>query len=129
LAKGDLQTELDAYRSGKQGFSYWFWGPDVNDPSDFLSFLPGGPVATDRANWKPDSLPADIASVLAQAKIETDQNKRLDEYAQLQTYAQQNGAFAPFNQPDVQTAFRANIKGYVWHPQWLVDLALLSRSS
>jgi hypothetical protein len=42
--------------------------------------------------------------------------------------AQQDSAFAPFNQPAIQTAFRSDIQGYVWHPQWLIDVALLSRS-
>jgi peptide/nickel transport system substrate-binding protein len=128
LDVGDLQTKLQAYRDGTDGFSYWFWGPDILDPSDFLSFLPGGKVASERANWNLDSAPADIASLITQVKVESDQTKRLAEYGQLQDFAEQNSAFAPFNQPDIQTAFRANLQGYVWHPQWLIDPALLSRS-
>lgn len=129
LNVGDLQTKLQEYRDGKEGFGYWFWGPDFLDPSDFLAFLPGGPVATNRANWKPDSLSAEAADWIAQAKVESDPAKRLDIFTKLQDYAQQNGAFAPFNQPAVQTAFLSNLEGYVWHPQWLVDVALLSRKS
>ncbi len=128
LNPGELQVSLQDYRSGKQGFGYWFWGPDKLDPVDFLAFLPGGKVATERANWTPEIAPAELNELIAQARTESDQDKRLDLYRQLQEYAQQNGPFAPFNQPDIQTAFRADIQGYVWHPQWLIDVALLSRS-
>jgi ABC-type transport system substrate-binding protein len=66
--------------------------------------------------------------MIAQAAIEPDQETRLGLYRDLQLWMQQNGAFAPFNQPDIQTAFRADLQGYVWHPQWLLDVALLSRA-
>jgi peptide/nickel transport system substrate-binding protein len=124
----ELQVELEKYRSGAQGFAYMFWGPDFLDPADFLAFLPGGKVATERALWTPERADPAMLDLIAQAKVETDQAKRLDLYGQLQKMAQQDGAFAPFNQPDIQTAFRANIQGYVWHPQWLIDVALLSRT-
>ncbi|MBZ0283165.1 MAG: ABC transporter substrate-binding protein [Anaerolineae bacterium] len=126
LEPGDLQVSLEEYRNGQQGFGYWFWGPDKLDAVDFLSFLPGGKVAVERAKWV--DAPAEILALIEQAKVESDQATRLDLYAQLQAYAQQNGVFAPFNQPDIQTAFRANLQGYIWHPQWLLDVALLSRS-
>jgi peptide/nickel transport system substrate-binding protein len=128
LNPADLQVALEDYRTGKEGFGYWFWGPDKLDPADFFSFLPGGNVATERALWTPENADKSLLDLIEQAKVESDQTKRLDLFAQLQTYAQENGPFAPFNQPDIQTAFRANIQGYVWHPQWLVDVALLSRS-
>jgi ABC-type transport system substrate-binding protein len=126
LDVGELGPQLDAYRAGSQAFSYWFWGPDILDPADFLAFLPGGKVATERAKWSPELAPVELNDLIAQAKVETDPAKRLEIYSQLQAMAQDIGAFAPFVQPAVQTAFRANIQGYVWHPQWLVDLALLS---
>src|SRR6185436_15645119 len=98
------------------------------DAADFLSFLPGGNVATTRALWTPESVSSDIQALIAQAKVESDPAKRTDVFNQLQEFAQQNGPFAPFNQPAVQTAFRSNLQGYVWHPQWLVDVSLLGRS-
>ena len=129
LSVGEVNSKLQEYRDGKEAFGYWYWGPDFQDPSDFLAFLPGGPVATKRANWKPEMLSKEAADWLAQAKIESDPAKRIDLYSKLQEYAQQNGPFAPFIQPAIQTAFRANLEGYIWHPLWLVDVALLSRSS
>jgi peptide/nickel transport system substrate-binding protein len=128
LSPEDLQVSLEDYRTGKQGFGYWFWGPDKLDASDYLSFLPGGKVATERALWSTDSVDQSVLDMIAQAAVETDEATRLQLYTDLQLWAQQNSVFAPFNQPDIQTAFRANIEGYVWHPQWLVDVALLSRA-
>ncbi len=129
LAVGEVNSKLQEYRDGKEAFGYWYWGPDFLDPSDFLAFLPGGPVATKRANWTPEMMSKEASDWLAQAKIEADPAKRIDLYTKLQDYAQQNGPFAPFIQPAIQTAFRSNLQGYVWHPMWLVDVALLSRSS
>ncbi len=128
LNPGEVQVSLEEYRNGQQGFGYWFWGPDKLDPVDFLEFLPGGKVATDRTKWTPEMAPQDILDLIAQAKVESDASVRTDIFNKLQDYAQAEGAFAPFNVPAVQTAFRSNIKGYVWHPQWSLDVALLSRT-
>lgn len=128
LLPGEVQVALEGYRNGTQGFAYWFWGPDKLDPVDFLEFLPGGKVATDRARWTPDMVPEDILTLIDQARTETDQEQRREIFEQLQSYAQEDSAFAPFNVPAIQTAFGTDIDGYVWHPQWGVDLSLLSRS-
>ena len=128
LAPAEVQVALEGYRSGTQGFAYWFWGPDFLDPADFLAFLPGGKVAAERANWTADNADPDMVAMIEQAKVETDQAARVELIVELQKLAQQVGTFAPFNQPDLQTAFRADIQGYVYHPQWLIDVALLSRS-
>ena len=128
LRPGEVQVSLEEYRNGEQGFAYWFWGPDILDPVDFLSFLPGGKVAKERTNWTEDSLDQATLDLIAQAGSETDPEARADVFEQLQVYAQESGAYAPFNVPAIQTAFRSNIEGYVWHPEWGVDLAQLSRS-
>jgi peptide/nickel transport system substrate-binding protein len=128
LNPGELQVSLEEYRNGQQGFGYWFWGPDKLDPVDFLEFLPGGKVATDRTRWTPEMASPEILDLIAQAKVESDPAKRAEIFIKLQDFAQEEGAFAPFNVPPTQTAFRANIQGYVWHPQWGLDIALLSRS-
>ncbi|MEM6428706.1 MAG: ABC transporter substrate-binding protein [Deinococcota bacterium] len=128
LNPGEVQVSLEEYRNGQQGFGYWFWGPDKLDPVDFLEFLPGGKVATDRTKWSPEMTSPEILTLIEQAKVESDDAARMELFSQLQDYAQASGAFAPFSVPAVQTAFRADIEGYVWHPQWGLDLALLSRS-
>jgi peptide/nickel transport system substrate-binding protein len=127
LLPGEVQVALEGYRNGTQGFGYWFWGPDKLDPVDFLEFLPGGKVAGERARWTPDMIDEATRALIAQAGVETDAEERLAIFAELQDYAQGDSAFAPFNVPAVQTAFRADIEGYVWHPQWGLDIALLSR--
>lgn len=126
LRPGEVQVSLEEYRNGEQGFAYWFWGPDILDPIDFLSFLPGGKVAEERTNWS--DAPEEILDLIAQARIESDTDVRLEIFAQLQDYAQESGAYAPFNVPTIQTAYLTNIEGYVWHPAWTLDIALLSRS-
>lgn len=128
LNPGEVQVSLEEYRNGQQGFAYWFWGPDKLDPVDFLEFLPGGKVASERTKWTADMADADVLELIAQAKVESDAATRTDIFNQLQDYAQASGAFAPFSVPAVQTAFRADIEGYVWHPQWSLDVALLSRA-
>ena len=128
LNPGEVQVSLEEYRNGEQGFGYWFWGPDKLDPVDFLEFLPGGKVATERTRWSEDMVDAAVLDLIAQAKVETDTEARTQIFNELQDLAQASGAFAPFNVPAVQTAFRSNIEGYVWHPQWGLDLALLSRA-
>lgn len=126
LRPGEVQVSLEEYRNGEQGFAYWFWGPDILDPIDFLSFLPGGKVAEERTNWF--DAPQEILDLIAQARVESDTDARLDIFNQLQDYAQESGAYAPFNVPTIQTAYLANIEGYVWHPSWTFDVAALSRS-
>jgi peptide/nickel transport system substrate-binding protein len=128
LNPGELQVSLEEYRNGEQGFSYWFWGPDILDPVDFLSFLPGGKVAEERTNWTEDMVDQEILDLIAQAKVESDPEAREAVFEQLQVYAQESGAYAPFNVPAIQTAFRSDIEGYIWHPVWTVDVTNLSRA-
>lgn len=128
LSPSELQVSLEAYRTGAQCFGYWFWGPDILDPSDTLSFVPGGKVAAERAGWTDENADAAILELRDQAQIESNPDARVELFQQIQDYLQNNGAFGAFLQPNVQTAFRSDLEGYIWHPQWLVDLALLSRA-
>ena len=127
LQPGEVQVALEGYRNGTQGFGYWFWGPDKLDPIDFLEFLPGGKVAGERARWLPAMLSDDVRAQVERARVATDAVERAALFEALQAYAQSDSAFAPFSVPAVQTAFRANIEGYVRHPQWGLDVSLLRR--
>lgn len=127
LSPSEIQVALEGYRAGQEGFGYWFWGPDVLDSIDMLSFLPGGIVA-DRAMWTADRAEDSLLDLVAQARVATAPEEREQVFTEIQAYTQENSPWAPFIQPDVQTAFRADIQGYVWHPQWLIDVALLSRA-
>jgi peptide/nickel transport system substrate-binding protein len=128
LRPGEVQVSLEEYRNGEQGFSYWFWGPDILDPVDFLSFLPGGKVAAERTNWTEEGVDQEILDLIARAKVESDPAARTDVFEQLQVYAQESGAYAPFSVPAIQIAYGSDIQGYVWHPDWGLDISLLSRS-
>ena len=76
----------------------------------------------------PEMVDQSILDLIAQAKVETDAAKRTDIFNQLQDFAQKDSAFAPFNVPAAQTAYRSTLQGYVRHPQWDFDIALLSRT-
>ena len=128
LNPGELQVSLEEYRTGQQGFGYWFWGPDILDPVDVLSFVPGGKVASERANWDLEDVDEETAALLEAAKSETDPEARLELFNQVQEFLQQEGIFAPFNVPATQKAFGSDIEGFIWHPQWELDVALLSRA-
>ncbi len=128
LRPGEVQVSLEEYRNGEQGLAYWFWGPDILDPVDFLSFLPGGKVAKERTNWTEDMVDQEILDLIAQARVESNPEARADVFEQLQVYSQESGAYAPFNVPAIQTAFGSDIEGYIWHPVWTIDVTLLSRS-
>ncbi|MCU0511252.1 MAG: ABC transporter substrate-binding protein [Anaerolineae bacterium] len=128
LQPGELQVALERYRAGEAGFGYWFWGPDILDPLDLLAFLPGGKVATERAKWLTENASADLLDLINQASLATEATARVEIFGQLQRYMQENAPFAPFVQPDLTVATRASVAGYVWHPQWALDVALLSRA-
>lgn len=127
LEPGELQVSLEQYRNGEQGFAYWLWGPDILDPLDFLSFMPGGKVAKERTNWFFDDVPAEVQDLIMAARSTSDSAARLEIFTALQEWSQANAPYAPFNVPQVQTAFRADLQGFVFHPQWLLDVAILSR--
>ncbi len=124
----EVKEALEQYRSGQQGFAYWFWGPDVLDPVDFLSFLPGGKVAEERTNWTADMVDDDINSLIESATTETDILKRQEIFDQLQQFSQKEGAFAPFMVHASRTAFDKNLQGFYFHPEWGFDLSILSFS-
>jgi peptide/nickel transport system substrate-binding protein len=128
LNPGELQVSLEQYRLGNQGFGYWFWGPDFIDPQNYTEFLPEKKVGGVRAQWTADRADAEIIELRDAALTETDPEARVEIFHAIQDYMQQNGAFAPFLQPGVQTAYRADLTGYAWHPQWLLDVSLLARA-
>ena len=126
LMPGELQVALESYRNGLDGFSYWFWGPDFIDPLNYVEFLPGMKVGGTRAQWTDERADATILGLRDQALVETDADARVEQFHQIQDYMQQNGPFAPFLQPGVQVAYAPGIENYYWHPQWTVDLSILS---
>jgi len=126
LKPADVQVALANYRTGKSAFALWFWGPDFIDPQDYVEFLPDGIVGK-RANWTSANSDPAIQKVRDQLNIETDTAKRTALFAQMQTYLQQNGPFAPIVQPGIQIGYRADLKGFAYNAQWIIDPATFSR--
>ena len=126
LMPGELQVALESYRNGLDGFSYWFWGPDFIDPLNYVEFLPGMKVGGTRAQWTDERADETILALRDQALVESDPAARTAVFESIQDYMQQNGPFAPFLQPGVQVAYTPGIENYYWHPQWTVDLSILS---
>jgi peptide/nickel transport system substrate-binding protein len=125
LNPGELQVSLEAYRNGQQAFGYWFWGPDFIDPQNYLEFLPGKKVGGERAKWTDEAADPAIVELRDQALVETNADARVEVFHQIQDFMQQNGPFAPFLQPGVQTVYVSTLSGYAWHPQWTLDVTKL----
>jgi len=128
LRPEDVQVSLERYRNGGEGFAYWAWNPNVIDPADFLSFLPGGTVADDRVHWEADMVGQKILDLITQARIETNPDARAAIFEQLQSYTQENGPYAPFLVPVIQVAMRSDIDDYFWNPVLGIDIASLTRT-
>jgi len=126
LKPGDVQTALANYREAKSGFALWFWGPDYIDPLDYVEFLPEGIVGK-RANWTDKNASADIKDLRDKLKVAVDPAKRAELFGQMQTWLQENGAFAPFLQPGIQIGYSAKLKGFAYSPQWALDPATFSK--
>jgi peptide/nickel transport system substrate-binding protein len=127
LNPGEIQVALEGYRAGTEGFGYWFWGPDYIDPGDYLVFLPERLVGL-RAQWTEDRGDETVLDIRDRGEVETDPDARTQIFAEMQDYLQENGPWAPFIQPGVQIAYRSDIEGVTYHIQWLIDVAILSRS-
>jgi peptide/nickel transport system substrate-binding protein len=126
LKPGELQQTLGNYRDGKEGFGLWFWGPDYIDALDYVEFLPEGVVGK-RVKWLDANASDDIKKLRDTVKVEPDVAKRGEIFAQIQTYMQESGPFAPLVQPGNQIGYRANLKGFAYSFQWLLDPATFSK--
>lgn len=126
LKGSEVGVWLEAYRNGQLPFSLSLWGPDFRDPGNYLEFMPEKKVGV-RANWKNDNSSADIQDLRDKALVETNPEERAKLFASIQDYLQQNGPWMPFVQSGVQIGLNSGLKGFVFNPQWNVDVALLSK--
>ncbi|MBV9175227.1 MAG: ABC transporter substrate-binding protein [Chloroflexi bacterium] len=127
LRPGEINSELQNYRDGKEGLGFWLWGPDYFDSNDYLAFLPEGIVGK-RANWTNADSDATIQQLRDQINVETDNGKRAQLWQQAQDYLMQNGPWASVIQPGIYIATKAGIANYVYNPAWRVDPYVLSKS-
>jgi peptide/nickel transport system substrate-binding protein len=126
LAPAALQPALEKYRNGESAFGLWLWNPDFIDVADRLSFLPEGKVGV-RAKWTDANAGDEIKALRDQAKLTTDPAARDEVWAQIQTAWFEDSPFAAILQPGLKVAHSSELQGFVQHPMWGVDVALLSK--
>ncbi|MEM7029014.1 MAG: ABC transporter substrate-binding protein [Chloroflexota bacterium] len=126
LQPGDVQVALEAYRQGTEPFGLWLWLPDYRDSVDYVEFLPGG-VVGNRLNWTDENADATVLKIRDEAKTETDDDVRAVLFEEMQDYLQENGPYAPILQPGLQIGLSSSIEGFVYNPQWRVDVSLISK--
>ena len=126
LAPAEIQVALEAYRQGTEPFGLWLWGPDYRDSLDYVEFLPEGVVGT-RVNWMADNADAEILDLRDQLKVETDAGAREVLFELMQDYLIAKGPYAPLLQPGIQIGLSSNLEGFVYNPQWRVDVSLISK--
>ena len=126
LAPGEVQVALEAYRQGTEPFGLWLWLPDYRDSLDYVEFLPEGVVGL-RTNWTNENADEEILALRDTVKVETDDAARAELFGQIQDYLQESGPYAPLFQPGLQIGLNGDIEGFVYNPQWRVDVALISK--
>ncbi len=126
LVPGDIGTFIEKVRAGESGFFEVWWQPDYLDPDNYLYFLPGRNGGT-RVQWLEKDAEASLIELRDKALAEVNPDERLKLFAAVQDYWQANGPYAPFLQGSIQIGHNDNIQGVFRHPQWLLDIATLSR--
>jgi peptide/nickel transport system substrate-binding protein len=126
LAPAALQPALERYRNGQAPFGLWLWNPDFIDVADRLSFLPEGKVGL-RANWTDANASDAIKALRDEARLATDPAARDEVWSQIQEAWFEDSPFAPMLQPGLKVAHASALQGFYQHPQWSVDVALLSK--
>ncbi len=126
LAPAELQVALEAYRQGTEPFGLWLWLPDYRDSVDYVEFLPDG-VVGNRVNWTADNADEEILGLRDILRVETDDEVRAGLFGEMQDYLIAQGPYAPIIQPGLQVGLRSDLEGFVYNPQWRVNVALLSK--
>lgn len=126
LAPAEVGVALEAYRQGTEPFGLWLWLPDYRDSLDYVEFLPDG-VVGNRLNWSAENADETILALRDALKVETDDEVRAGMFEEMQDYLVEQGPYAPLMQPGLQVGLRSSIDGFVYNPQWRVDVSLLSK--
>ncbi len=126
LAPAELQVALEAYRQGTEPFGLWLWLPDYRDSVGYVDFLPEGTVGN-RVNWTADNADEEILALRDTLRVETDDEVRAGLFGEMQDYLIAKGPYAPIIQPGLQVGLSSDLEGFVYNPQWRVNVALLSK--
>ncbi len=126
LAPAEVQVALEAYRQGTEPFGLWLWLPDYRDPLDYVEFLPGGVVGK-RLNWTDENADPAILELRDQLKVAVDPDLRVELFRQMQDYLMEKGPYAPILQPGIQIGLSSRVQGFVYNPQWRVDVSRIAK--
>ncbi len=121
LAPAEVGVALEAYRQGTEPFGLWLWLPDYRDSLDYVEFLPGGVVGL-RTMWTDDNADEEILALRDALKVETDDATRAEMFGEMQDYLMEKGPYAPILQPGMQIGLNSDLEGFVYNPQWRVDV-------
>ena len=124
LQQSELLTK---YRAQELPMLLMNWGPDYTDPD-----ANGTPFANYEANslaWRNSWNDPQAIELSKQAAVELDPATRIELYAQLVEYMQNNGPFAMLYQPSRVYALRNNVQGFIYDPGDTpnVSFALISK--
>lgn len=109
------QSELlTKYRAQELPMLLMNWGPDFTDPD-----ANGTPFSNYEAKslaWRNSWNDPKAIELSKQAAVELDPAKRVELYAQLTEYVQNNGPFAMLFQPARVYGLRNNVQGFIYDP-------------
>lgn len=109
IQSDEVSVYLEKLRSGQYQADMGMWGPDYIDPATQLSFMPGETVGL-RSNWTTEMAP-ELAALTAQAKVETDAEKRAELFEQIQAqYSEIPGPCIVFVQPNRALAMNTRVQ-------------------
>jgi peptide/nickel transport system substrate-binding protein len=113
LKPADIGPSLERYRQGESPFGLWFWGPDILDPADRLSFTPGGKVGL-RVNWDESNSSPELNEAVGRAKLATDPAERERAFTDIQTIMLEESPFAFLVQTGIQAAYNNRVQNFVY---------------
>jgi peptide/nickel transport system substrate-binding protein len=122
----EVQVALEAYRQGTEPFGMWLWNPDYRDSNDYLEFLPEGVVGL-RTGWTDANSDDVVKAIRDEGKVETETEARIAIFDRFQQYLLESGPYAPVLQPGLQVGLNSAVEGFVYNPQWRIDVSLLSK--
>ncbi|NLZ93693.1 MAG: ABC transporter substrate-binding protein [Firmicutes bacterium] len=109
IQSDEVSVYLEKLRSAQYQANIGMWGPDYLDPASQLAFMPGETVGL-RSNWTVEMAP-ELAELTAQAKVETDPEKRAEIFEQIQImYSEIPGPVIVFVQPNRALAMSKRVQ-------------------
>lgn len=124
IQSDEVSVYLEKLRSGQYQSAVGMWGPDYLDPASQLAFLPGETVGL-RSNWTAEMSP-ELADLCAQAKVEVDENARVDLFEQIQTkYTEAAGPILVYLQPNRALAMSTHLTNVVYTPSYMLDFNVM----